>query len=119
MTQVQESTATATDSRPVAAYVREAIIGTLRRRKAARGTLARKAENNAKRAGTRVWLELKRHPYVGVVGLGVGGVALASVVGVAELAIGVAFAYGAFNVLVRGESPEQAASTLAKELEDV
>jgi hypothetical protein len=116
--QTAHGTSAETDSLDVAEHVTQAIHGTLRRRLTPRGTIARSVEDSTKRAGARLWLALKRHPFVGVTAAGAGGVALAMGVGVGELAVGVAVAYGAFNILVRGEPPEKAAELLAKEMEE-
>jgi hypothetical protein len=55
-----------------------------------------------------VWRELKRRPYVGVAAIGAGGCALASLVGVAEIAFGVATGYAAYQLLLNQEPPSKA-----------
>lgn len=118
-TQNRTGTRARSDSRSIAAHVRNAINSSLRRRVTDRGTVARSAESEVKRAASWVWDELRRHPYLGIAIAGVGGVAAASALGVGELAVGIAVAYGAFNVLVRGESPEEAAKALTKQIEEI
>lgn len=103
--------------RSIAEHVRASLYGLLRRRVSRPGTLARSAEDGTKSAGAKLWMGLKRHPYWGVLAAGAGGTAVATALGVGEVAIGVAVAYAAFNVLARGESPEKAAQLLAREIE--
>ncbi len=90
---------------------------TLERRLSVKGTTSRAVEDTTKHVGQRLWGSLKKHPLAGVGVLGALGVAAASVIGVGEIAIGAAVAYAAFNVLVGGESPREAARELAHELE--
>jgi hypothetical protein len=103
--------------RNVAEHVRASLYGLLRRRSSRPGTWARSAEDGTKSAGAKLWMGLKHHPYWGVLAAGIGGTALGTALGVGEVALGVAVAYAAFNVLARGESPEKAAELLAQEIE--
>lgn len=103
----------------VAADVRHALLGSLRRRSTESGSTARRMEDALKRSGGRLLVHLKRHPWLGIVAAGAGGVAIASAIGVGEVAIGVAVAYGVYEILVRGEPPEKVAEILAREIEEV
>src|SRR5690348_4736110 len=71
-------------------------------------------ENVAEGTLDFVWRELKRRPYVGVVAIGVGGCALASVVGVAEVAFGVVTGYAAYQLLLNHEPPSKAVRDAAE-----
>jgi hypothetical protein len=84
------------------------IDRTLRHRRARPGTLRSSAEDRAKRAGSRAWTGLKRHPSLGVLGVGGLAVAAAAAVGVGELALGIAAGLAAWQVLRKGKSVEQA-----------
>ncbi len=66
------------------------------------------AESVAERAGDWLWVRLKRRPFLGVAFAGATGVALATFVGVAELGLGVAFAYVAYEALRKHVPPSQA-----------
>jgi hypothetical protein len=107
------------DHRRLGDHVRDAIERSLQRRSTAVDTPEREVENRLKRGGARLWAELKKRPYLGIAAAGVGGVAIAAAIGVGELAIGIAVAYGMFNVLVRGESAEEAAREVAREVEKI
>jgi hypothetical protein len=65
-------------------------------------------ERAVERGGDIVWRRLKRRPLLGVALAGVGGLVIAEAVGVGEIALGVAAAYGAYLVLKRREPPSQA-----------
>lgn len=60
------------------------------------------------RGGDAVWGELKRHPYVGVAAAGGIGIALGSVVGVGQIALGVLAGYAAYQMLTKKEPPSKA-----------
>lgn len=107
------------ESPTIAMDVTGAIQHTLATRVAPRNTVLGKMEDVAKRFGTKAWAELKRHPYIGIGAAGVAGVAAASAIGVGELAIGAAVAYGVYNVLIRGVSSEEAVREVAHELERI
>jgi len=68
--------------------VRARIEHALRIRSATPGTATATLEQVVKDAGARVWGQLKKRPSIGVVAVGVAGLAVASVVGVGEVAIG-------------------------------
>jgi hypothetical protein len=61
-----------------------------------------------KSGGQRTWRAMKRHPFLAVVAMGVGGIAAASAVGAAELTFGAVLAFAAYKVLREGEPPLQA-----------
>jgi len=96
--------------------LRRDIEAALSRRSTQPDTQARLVEDAAKRGGASVWSGLKRHSYVGMLAIGGLGVLVADLVGVGELAFGVAAAYGAFRVLKRGEAPEEAVEAVLSEV---
>jgi hypothetical protein len=65
-------------------------------------------ERGLERGGDRLWATFRRRPYVGAVLAGGIGLGLASVVGVAELAIAVGAGYAAYQVLKNRVSPAKA-----------
>jgi hypothetical protein len=65
-------------------------------------------ERVLEREGDRLWGIFRRRPYVGAVLAGGVGLALATAVGVAELAVAVGTGYAAFQVLKYSISPTQA-----------
>lgn len=67
-----------------------------------------KTEGLAESAGDRIWRALRRRPYLGVAVTTAGGVWVASMFGVAELAFGIAAGYAAYLVLEEHMSPSQA-----------
>ena len=68
----------------------------------------RALEHGFERAGDVFWKMLKRRPYVGV-GLAVGaGLGAAMVIGAAELGIGIAAGYAAYQMLKRHAPPSEA-----------
>jgi hypothetical protein len=67
------------------------------------GTLSDKLESVAKSAAQVAWRAMKRHPFLSIAAIAVGGVALAAELGVAELVFGSALALGAYKVLREGE----------------
>lgn len=87
------------------------------------GTTGRRAtamlERAAERAADHAWRRLRRRPYLGVAAAGAAGIALASAVGIAELAVGVFAAYAAYGILVKKEPPSQALRDAAKIERDV
>jgi hypothetical protein len=99
--------------------VRARIEQALRVRSAPPGTAIAKLEQVAKDAGARVWVHLKKRPSIGVVTVGIAGLAVASVVGVGEIAIGMIAAYAAYQVLREGLSPGEAAKKIIEELAKV
>lgn len=96
--------------------LRRRVEHSLRTRSARPGTFAARAEDGFKSAGAKVWHMLKRRPSIGVMAAGGIGLALASAVGVGELAIGLALAYGAYQVLAEGVAPKEAAKQVAQEI---
>jgi hypothetical protein len=100
----------------MATDVHDAIVHTLHTRIAPSDSRLGRVEDAGKRLGLRLWIDLKRHPYVGIGAAAAAGIAIASVVGVGELAIGAALAYGVYNVVVVGMPPKQAATEIAREL---
>ncbi len=97
--------------------VRHDIESSLSSRALAPNTTGRALEDSVKSAGGRLWGTLRRHPYLGVGVLAALGAAIASAVGVGELAFGAAVGYAAYNVLRGGEKPSQAARDVMHELE--
>jgi hypothetical protein len=83
----------------------EHILGS---RKAHRKTLARQVEDQVKGGATEVWKTLRGHPYFGTFATGAAVVALASAVGVGELALGGLAAYAAYKVFKGRERPARA-----------
>jgi hypothetical protein len=92
------------ERRDLGRVVFEHIDRTLELRRAPRGTWRARAEDRAKRGGTRVWRALKKRPSVGVVALGGLTIAAASAVGVGELTLGITAGYAAWQVLRKGKS---------------
>jgi hypothetical protein len=60
------------------------------------------------RSADALWGELRRHPYFGVVAAGGVGLAAATVVGGAEIALGVLAGYAAYQMIMKREPPSQA-----------
>lgn len=84
---------------------------------AERATLA--IERIAERGGDWLWARLRRRPYLGVAVVGGLGFAVASTMGVGEIAFAVLAGYAAYQVLVKKEPPSQAlkkAEEVEKEL---
>ena len=96
--------------------VRARIEHALRIRSAPPGTTTAQLEQVAKDACARVWLQLKKRPSIGVVAVGVTGLAVASVVGVGEIAIGMIAGYAAYQVLREGVAPGEAAKKIVEEI---
>lgn len=65
-------------------------------------------ERGLERAGDHLWATFRRRPYFGAALAGGIGLGLASVVGVAELAVAVGAGYAAYQVLKNRVSPTQA-----------
>jgi len=65
-------------------------------------------ERAMERVGDVVWRRLRRRPYVGVALTSATALALASFVGVGEIAVACLAGYGMFKVLRRHEPPSQA-----------
>jgi hypothetical protein len=99
--------------------VRARIEHALRIRSAPPGTTTAKLEQVVKDAGARLWVQLKKRPSIGVVAVGGAGIAVASVVGVGEIAIGMIAAYAAYQVLREGVSPGEAARKIIEEIAKV
>jgi hypothetical protein len=72
------------------------------------GTRGRAVEDALKRTGATGWRLLRRHPLLGAVAAGGGIVAVASVLGAAELGLGAVAAYAAYQVLIGRERPDEA-----------
>jgi hypothetical protein len=71
-------------------------------------------EHSMERVGDVVWRRLRRRPYVGVALTSVAALALASFVGVGEIAVACLAGYGMFKVLRRHEPPSQAFRDLVR-----
>jgi hypothetical protein len=96
--------------------IRARIEHALRIRRARPGTPGAKLEQVAKDTGARIWLQLKKRPSLGVVLIGGAGLAVASVVGVGEIAIGMIAGYAAYQVLREGVAPGEAARKIVEEI---
>lgn len=96
--------------------VRARIEHALRVRSAPPGTTTAKLEQVVKDAGARVWIQVKKRPSIGVVAVGFTGLAVASAVGVGEIAIGMIAGYAAYQVLREGVSPGEAARKVIEEV---
>jgi hypothetical protein len=96
--------------------VRARIEHALRIRRAPPGTSRAKLEHVVKEAGGRVWIQLKKRPSIGVVAVGAAGLAVASAVGVGEIAIGMIAGYAAYQVLREGVAPGEAARKIVEEI---
>lgn len=96
--------------------LRARVEHSLRTRSAMAGTYARRVEDRLKSAGGKVWHAVKRRPSIGVIAAGGLGLALASAVGVGELAIGLALGYAAYQVLAEGVPAKEAARQMAEEI---
>jgi hypothetical protein len=99
--------------------VRARIEHALHIRSAPPGTTSAKLEQIVKETGARVWVQLKKRPSLGVVLVGGAGIAVASVVGVGEIAIGMMAGYAAYQVLREGVSPGAAARKIIEEIAKV
>lgn len=76
-------------------------------------------EHSMERVGDVMWRRLRHRPYVGVALTSAAALALASFVGVGEIAVACLAGYGMFKVLRRHEPPSQAfrdAARIEKEL---
>jgi hypothetical protein len=85
-----------------ATRLRARVDRSLRTRSAPKGTARARTEEVLKKLGDKAWLAMKRRPSLGVLAAAGLGVALASAIGVGELAIGLVAGYGAFQVLAEG-----------------
>jgi hypothetical protein len=83
-------------------------------RHAARGTFAAEVESVVKRQGGRLWMLMKRRPWVGVVVVSGGAFALADVLGAGELTIALILGYAAYRVLREGVPPTRAVEEAMK-----
>ena len=83
------------------------------------GTASARLEQVVKDAGARVWVQLKKRPSIGVVVVGAAGLAVASAVGVGEIAVAMIAGYAAYQVLREGVSPGQAARKIIEEIAKV
>jgi hypothetical protein len=99
--------------------VRARIEQSLHTRSAPEGTASAKVEHLVKREGEKLWVQLKKRPSLGVVLTGAAGLAVASVVGVGELAIGIIAGYAAYQVLREGIAPKVVAKDVVEKLERV
>lgn len=73
---------------------------------ASRATVA--FEHSMERVGDLLWRRLRRRPYVGVALTSAAALALATFVGVGEIAVACLAGYGMFKVLRLHEPPSQA-----------
>ncbi len=86
-------------------------------RRAPGGTVRARVENRLKRDLTRGWRLLKARPFLGVALASGTTLALASAVGVGELVVTMAVAYGTYLVLREGVPVNQAAEEMFKLME--
>jgi hypothetical protein len=96
--------------------IRARIEHALHVRSATPGTTGAKLEQVVKDTGSRVWIQLKKRPSIGVVVVGATGLAVASVVGVGEIAIAMIAGYAAYQVLREGVSPGEAAKKIMEQI---
>jgi hypothetical protein len=89
--------------------LRERIEKSLHLRSAPKGTALAWLEERVKSGGVVMWRQIKKRPSLGVAGVAVTAIALASAVGVGELTVGAFAAYGAYLVLREGMAPREAA----------
>jgi len=82
----------------------------------AHGGVAARIEGAVKGRGQAAWRAMKRHPFVTIAAVAVGGVAAAASVGVAELAFGGALAFAAYKVLREGEPPMEAIEQVERDV---
>jgi hypothetical protein len=73
-------------------------------------------DRGAKDLGARVRIQLKQRPSIGVAAVGLTGLAVASAVGVGEIAIGMIAGYAAYQVLREGVAPGEAARKIIEEI---
>lgn len=99
--------------------VRARIEQSLHTRSAPKGTARAEVEHRVKCEGEKLWVQLKKRPSLGVVLTGAAGLAVASVVGVGELAIGIIAGYAAYQVLREGIAPKAVAKDMLEKLERV
>lgn len=99
--------------------VRARIEQSLHTRSAPKGTVMAKVEHLVKREGEKLWVQLKKRPSLGVALAGATGLAVATVVGVGELAIGLIAGYSAYQVLREGIAPKTVAKDLVENIEHV
>ena len=89
------------------------------RSRGVRARTSRAAEHGAERMGDLVWAFLRARPFLGV-GLAAGaGIGVAMLLGPAELGVGIAASYAAYQVLRRRLPPSEAlrkAVSLEKDL---
>jgi hypothetical protein len=97
--------------------LRVRITHGLRMRHARPGTRAAKAEDMVKVQAEKAWHLLQKRPVAGSVLIGGLGLAVATTIGVGELALGLAFAYAAYEVLGEGMPAKEAAEQMVRELE--
>ena len=71
-------------------------------------------ERSAEAVGDAVWRRLRHRPYLGVAATGAATLALASFVGVGELAVACFAGYAMFKMLRRHEPPSQAFREVAQ-----
>jgi hypothetical protein len=79
-------------------------------------TRGEKLEDRLRTGGAAVWSVMKRHPFLSMVAITIGGVAAASAVGAAEIWFGGVLAFAAYKVLREGEPPMHVLQRLGKEL---
>jgi hypothetical protein len=105
------------DRTSISREVSERIHRSLHTRTATPGTARAKVEGVVKTAAQKVWTQLRKRPSLGVLLVGGAGIALATVTGVGELTIGIAAAYGAYQVLRQGVSPDAAVKDVIEKME--
>jgi hypothetical protein len=99
--------------------VRARIEQALHTRSAPPGTAAAKLEHLVKREGEKLWVQLKKRPSLGVALAGATGLAVATAVGVGELAIGLIAGYAAYQILREGVAPKAVAKDILEKIERV
>jgi hypothetical protein len=117
MTEANESDTTPADGAfDAASDLRARVEWSLHTRSAPSGTIRARTEELVKTSASRVWTAMKRRPSLGVLAATAAGLALASSIGVGELAIGIVAGYAAYQVLAQGVPPKDAARQVAQEV---
>jgi hypothetical protein len=107
---------TTTQTSVTAKQVHDDIEQALGAQAARAETHAEKLEAKLKNGGALLSRTMKRHPFISMVALAFGGVAVATACGAAEIWFGGALAFAAYKVLREGEPPMRVLSELEREL---
>jgi hypothetical protein len=105
-----------TNTSLTAKQVHDDIEQSLRCGPAVPETRAEKLEAMIKSGGAAAWRIMKRHPFLSMAAVAIGGIAAAATVGAAELWFGGALAFAAYKILREGEPPMRAIQELEGEL---